>query len=202
VSGNVANGEPKLEAVERAAWLRAVVETNHGPLIRMVAVLVAKSYPGLPWPEVMDRASETLNEAVHEALRHAGGFDPSRSATAWIRGIAANVLATRRRVEFRAARSVSATVLGDDAWAAALGQRCAEPVDEEIAGRLDLEQALGRLSPEDRRTIELRYYRGLDGSELARALGVPTQGAARVRVCRALQALRSRFSPAGEEVSP
>ena len=74
--------------------------------------------------------------------------------------------------------------------------------DAAVAGRLDLEQALARISPEERRAIEFRYYQGLDGEELATALGVSTPGAARVRVCRALQALRTHFAPAEEEVFP
>jgi DNA-directed RNA polymerase specialized sigma24 family protein len=50
------------------------------------------------------------------------------------------------------------------------------------------------LSREDpRQALELRYFQGLDRDELAQALGVPTAGAARVRVCRALQALRAQY---------
>ena len=74
--------------------------------------------------------------------------------------------------------------------------------DAAVAGRLDLEQALAQISAEERRAIECRYYQGLDGTELAAALGVSTPGAARVRVCRALQALRTHFTPAEEEVFP
>ena len=93
-------------------------------------------------------------------------------------------------------------MLGEQAWAAALGQLRTEPADAAVAGRLDLEQALARISPDERRAIEFRYYQGLDGEELAAALGASTPGAARVRVCRALQALRTHFSPAAEEVFP
>jgi RNA polymerase sigma factor (sigma-70 family) len=156
----------------------------------------------LRWPQVLEIASEVLQDAVHEALKHAGSFDPSRSAAAWIRGIAAKLLLARRRLEGRDRRCVSATVLGHEGWAAALGQLCDGSADGAVAGRLDLEQALGRLSDQDRRAIELRYYQGLDGEELANALGVRTPGAARVRVCRALGALRDQFSPVGEEVVP
>jgi RNA polymerase sigma factor (sigma-70 family) len=155
---------------------------------------------------VLDRsdglASEILHEAVREALQHAHRFDPARSATAWVRGIAAQQLLTRRRTEARAHRCVPATVLGEEAWAAALGQLCSGAADVAVAGRLDLEQALGRLAPADRRALECRYYQGLDGDELAIALGVSTPGAARVRVCRALQALRTHFRSAAGEVVP
>jgi RNA polymerase sigma factor (sigma-70 family) len=182
--------------------IRAAIEQEHESLLRSIAVLVAKAGRGLRWPEVMETASEVLHEAVEEALEHAGGFDPTRSATAWVRGIAARRLLSRRRGEARAGRCVPAAVLGEEAWAAALAQYCTGPADAAVSGRLDLEQALARLPAEERRAIEFRYYRGLDGAELAAALGVSTPGAARVRVCRALQSLRTHFSPAEEGVFP
>ena len=182
--------------------IRAAIEEEHEPLLRSIAVLVAKTGRDLRWPEVMEIASEILHEAVQEALKHADRFDPTRSATAWVRGIAARLLLTRRRAEARVWRCIPAAVLGEEAWAAALGQHCTGPTDAAVAGRLDLEQALARISPEERRAIEFRYYQGLDGEELAAALGVSTPGAARVRVCRALQALRTHFAPAEEEVFP
>src|SRR5262249_39547170 len=151
--------------------IRAAVEEEHEPLLRTVALFVAQSDRRLRAPEVMDIASEILHEAVQEALQHAHRFDPTRSATAWVRGIAAKLLLTRRRVEARGRRCVPATVLGQEAWAVALGQLCTGPPDAAVAGRLDLEQALGRISPQERRAIECRYYQGLDGAELASALG-------------------------------
>ena len=196
------NAERESEVLQRDVRIRAAIKEDHELLLRSIAVLVSKSRRGLHWPEVMEIASETLQEAVQEALKHGEQFDPTRSATAWVRGIAAKLLLNRQRAEGRVRRLVPAAVLGDEAWAAALGQHCTTPTDEAVAGRLDLEQALARISPEERRAIEFRYYKGLDGEELARALGVSTPGAARVRVCRALQALRTLFAPAEEEVFP
>jgi RNA polymerase sigma factor (sigma-70 family) len=197
-----ANAEPESEALACAARIRAAVEAEHEALLRSVAVLVAKSDRRLRWPEVLERASEVLHEAVQEALQHARSFDRTRSTTAWVRGIAAKRLLTRRRVEARARRCVPATVLGHESWLAALGQLCTGPADAAVAGRLDLEQALGRLPPQERRALECRYYQGLDGEALASALGVSTPGAARVRVCRALQALRNQFPRNEEGVRP
>jgi RNA polymerase sigma factor (sigma-70 family) len=200
--GNSTDSETVSEALACAARIRAVVEKEHEALLRTVAVLVARSDRRLRWPDVREMASEVLHEAVQEALKHALRFDPTRSVTAWVRGIAAKLLLSRRRVEARARRCVPAAVLGRQAWAAALGQLCTGPAEAVVARRLDLEEALGRLSPDERRAIECRYYQGLDGEALANALGVSTPGAARVRVCRALQALRTHFLPAGEEVFP
>jgi RNA polymerase sigma factor (sigma-70 family) len=198
---NSSNSEPESEVRECAARMRAAIEEGHETLLRSVAVLVAKTEKGLRWPEVMELASEVLHEAVREALKHASEFDPTRSATAWVRGIAARLLLARRRTEARARRCVPATVLGEQAWAAVLGQLCTGPADAAVAGRLDLEQALGRIGPQERRALECRYFQGLDGEALASALGVASAGAARVRVCRALQALRAHF-PRAEEVFP
>jgi RNA polymerase sigma factor (sigma-70 family) len=199
---NPPNAELGAEPLECAARISAAIEDNYELLLRSVAVLVAKTERGRHWPEVTEIAAEVLQAAVEEALKHAQSFDPSRSATAWVRGIAARLLMGRRRKEARAWRCVPATVLGDDAWSAALGQLCTGSADAAVAERIDLAQALGRLSPEGRRAIELRYYQGLDGDELASALGVATPGAARVRVCRALQALRTHFPPAEIELIP
>jgi RNA polymerase sigma factor (sigma-70 family) len=192
------------ESVERecTARIRAAIENEHDSLLRSVAILVAKSRRHLRWPEVREIATEVLHEAVQEALKHADGFNPTRSATAWIRGIAARRLLTRRRAEARDWRCIPAAVLGEEGWAAALRQHSTGPTDAALAGRLDLEQALASISTEERRAIEFRYYRGLDGDELASALGVSTPGAARVRVCRALQALRAQFVPKEQEILP
>lgn len=193
--------QPESGPQERAARIRAAVEEQHAALARTVAILVSNSHPGLPWPEVMEMATEILHEAVEEALKHAATFDPSRSAAAWVRGIAAKRLLNRRRADARGRRCVPATVLGDEAWAAAIAVRSAAPDDMAVAGRLDLQQALDRLSPGERHAIEMRYFQGLDGAALASALGVSTPGAARVRVCRALQSLRAHFPAANQEVA-
>jgi RNA polymerase sigma factor (sigma-70 family) len=185
-----------------AAQLRQAIDAGHEALLQSVAVLVSRSQPGRGWPEVLDLAAEVLHEAVREALTRASQFDPSRSATAWVRGIAARLLLSRRRADARARRCVSATVLGEEAWQTALQGLCVGPADPVVAGRLDLEQALSRISAEERQALEARYHQGLNGNDLARALGVATAGAARVRVCRALQALRTHLLPAAEGVAP
>ena len=76
----------------------------------------------------MEKASEILHEAVQVSLQHAlFAFDPSRSATAWVRGIAARLLLNRRRAEARGRRCVSATVLGEATWVAAWGSSAPDP---------------------------------------------------------------------------
>jgi DNA-directed RNA polymerase specialized sigma24 family protein len=136
---NSSNAELESAALECAARIRAVIEEDHEALLRSVAVLVAKTERRLRWAEVMEIASEVLHEAVHEALKHTHRFDATRSATAWVRGIAARLLLSRRRVAARSQRCISASVLGDQAWATALARLCTAPADASVAGRLDLE---------------------------------------------------------------
>ena len=90
--GNSLDAELEAEELECTARIRAAIEEYHEPLLRSIAVLVAKTGRGLRWPEVMEMATEILHEAVQEALKHADRFDPTRSATAWLRGIAARLL--------------------------------------------------------------------------------------------------------------
>jgi RNA polymerase sigma factor (sigma-70 family) len=194
--------DPGLHGGIGAAELRAAIDADHEALLKSVAVLVSRSGLRRRWPEVLDLAAEVLHEAVREALAQASRFDASRSATAWVRGIAARLLLNRRRADARARRCVTTTALGEEAWESALQGLCIGPGDPAVAGRLDLEQALARISADERQAVEARYYQGLSGNDLARALGVATVGAARVRVCRALQALRAHLLPAEEEVSP
>jgi RNA polymerase sigma factor (sigma-70 family) len=199
---SLSNGTPETTGLQCAARIRAAIADEHEALLRSIAVLVARTQRRLRWPEVLEMASEILHETVQEALKNATRFDPARSATAWVRGIAARLLLSRRRADVRLRRCLPAAVLGDAAWTAVLEQLCTGSADAAIAARLDMEQALERMSVEERHAITLRYYQGLDGMELANALRVATPGAARVRVCRALQSLRMHFRPAEEEVFP
>lgn len=202
MSGNCSNVETEPELLEGVQRIRAAIEVEHDALLRSVMLLVVKTERRHRWSDAREIASEILQNAVQEALNHADQFDVTRSATAWVRGIAARLLLNRHRAEARNRRCVSASVLGDDAWAAALEQMSTDPTDTSIACRLDLKQALNRISESEQKAIELRYFQGLDGQELADALGVSTPGAARVRLCRALQSLRVQFVPAAKEVIP
>ena len=55
--------------------------------------------------------------------------------------------------------------------------------------REDLSMALGRLSPEERAAVFLRFYEDMNSREVGEALGI-TATAARSRIHRALQRLR------------
>jgi RNA polymerase sigma-70 factor (ECF subfamily) len=58
--------------------------------------------------------------------------------------------------------------------------------------QLDLESALGRLKPEDRALIAMRYAADLDSSELATVLAISASGV-RTRLSRAVDRLRKEL---------
>lgn len=64
---------------------------------------------------------------------------------------------------------------------------CADPADG--IGRVDLVNALRRLSPEDRALLAMRYGAGLDSADIAPQLGVSPSGV-RVRLMRLMGRLR------------
>lgn len=198
---NTAGPGPEIAAHERAARIRAVLESEADGLFRVIFVKIQKAFKHLRRDEVVDQAYEVLNETARRALARPETLDPTRSAFAWLVGIGVNVLLERGRGVTRERRQVAGTDLGDAAWEALLGTLQRGPSDDALGDRIDLYEALGRLDTESRHTLECRFFRGLDGEGLAEALGAPSVGAARVRVSRALQRLRDQFGAEGPEVS-
>lgn len=180
-----------------ADCLRQALAREHAVLCRRIAVLVYRVCGRLRRDEIEARVLEVLNEAVKRALQSAASFDPRRSATAWLIGFALRILQEQRHPR----RTVVQSDLGEAAWRGALEELCSADDAEAATIRLDIRQALERLGKEQRRILELRYFEGLDGEELARAMDAPTAGAARVRLARALQALRAVFGASPDEES-
>jgi RNA polymerase sigma factor (sigma-70 family) len=195
--GRASPSDPEIARDDPASHLRLAVEREYPVLCRRIAVLVYRICGPLRRGEIEENVAEVLNEAVKRALQVAASFDPQRSATAWLMGFALRILQERRHPR----RAVVQSDLGEEALRGALAELSAADDAETATIRLDMQQALGRLDERQRRVIELRYFEGLDGEDLARAVDAPTTGAARVRLTRALQALRSQFGATGYEES-
>lgn len=194
--GRASNAKPEPAGDEAADHLRQAIERDYAVLFRRVAVLVYRICGRLRRDEVADRVHEVLDEAVQRALQAASAFDRQRSASAWLMAFAVRILYEQHR---SARRQVVQSDLGEPAWQAVVADLCAADNAEMTSLRLDMRQSLARLKEDQRRVLELRYFKGLDGEELAMALGAPTSGAARVRLARALQALRAVLGVSGEE---
>jgi RNA polymerase sigma factor (sigma-70 family) len=144
--------------------------------------------------------SETANDITAETFAQAllglGRFRGRRpgSGVAWIWGIARNLVHQHyrhARVERRACARLGIASHRYDAgaWDEAEARARAASLAGELA------KALGSLSAEQRRAIELRVIDDLDFGVVCAELGI-SERAARMRVSRALRVLRSRLQGA------
>jgi RNA polymerase sigma-70 factor (ECF subfamily) len=68
----------------------------------------------------------------------------------------------------------------------------ADPGGSDHTGALDLRQAINRLDADLRVVLVLRYYAGMDATEIGGVLGMPP-ATVRTRLRRALMTLRERL---------
>ena len=202
MSSTSSNAKLESEVLERDVRIRAAIREEHELLLRSIAVLVAKTRRGLRWLEVMEIASEILQEAVQEALKHAGRFDPARSATAWVRGIAAKLLLNRQRA------GSPSQALGSRGrpWRGSLGRRARAALHgtHRRGGRRTARSGAGTRSHLSRRATGHRIPL-LPGAGRRRAGKGPGGFHSRGRTRTGLpgaSALRTHFAPAEEEVFP
>ena len=119
-------------------------------------------------------AEDLLQETFAAALRRADQVRATASARAYLFGIARNLLAR----EFR--RRHETTPVPTDLCAEEL------PPDPKLEW---MREAIGRLKPEFRETLELRLQHELSYEDLAEALGIPI-GTVRSRLHHAVSQLR------------
>ncbi len=186
----------ELAAREKAERIRDAIESEFGKLWSAIAAIVGSSERGLAPERRAQRVNEVLGEVVCRALAHPESYQPGRSVVGWLVGIARNVLRGEAR---DAATHPRRAEIDDPTWERLVG--ILDPPDGPAADRIDLESMLMRLSPSARKALECRFWRGLDGRDLADALGTPSEGAARVRVAGAVQALRDLLAPNASEVT-
>jgi len=131
----------------------------------------------------VDLAQDAVQQAWAIAWRELGGLREPARLRSWLVAIAANearqiMRRSRRRevVELDLAHGPGAHVSDTTMW----------------AQNVDLRNALGRLSPDDRALIALRYVAGLDSFELANVTGLSPSGT-RARLARLLGTLRQEL---------
>ncbi len=137
-----------------------------------------------------DLTAETFAQALVSLRRFRGSTDPQ--AVAWLYGIGRNLLfqyRRRQRVETAARRRLDMPLRDYGGY---------EEADELVDARrlaADLRDALGALSGAERAALDLRVVQELTFDEVAERLAVASP-AARMRVTRALRALRARLAGA------
>jgi RNA polymerase sigma-70 factor (ECF subfamily) len=163
----------------------ALVPPMSGTLVRVAAALVG-----------IDEAEDAAQEAILRSwqawptLRDKGALRP------WLLQITVNVCRAWQRGRFGTDRRNKAPLPREsDVMPAALQTH--GPGAWEHAAELDLRQALLDLPEETRLIVALRYFGGLDASEIGPALGI-SPVTVRTRLHRALRQLRSRLRTSGE----
>ncbi|MBO9534679.1 MAG: RNA polymerase sigma factor [Solirubrobacteraceae bacterium] len=134
---------------------------------------------------VGDRATaeDVVAISFERAYSKRRAFNPSRGTPRqWLFGIARNAALDELRK-----RSRRATPVADAGMHVADGAHAHDAAGDERADAI--RAAIGGLHPRDRELIALKFFAGLSNEEIAGTLGI-TEGNARVRMHRALTALR------------
>ncbi len=177
--------------------LRKLIEDEADHLLRILRHHVQRA--GLADPEnAHSVARELLNDVTVEALSNAERFDTVREPTAWLIGIAANLIKRRHTSISRHQqreplvrdlyRSTEATMSDADLFDQ-ISQLAASDPAHDYETQSQIKWLLSHVSPQDREIIRLGILHGLNGELLAQSLNI-SQGAARVRLHRALGRLR------------
>lgn len=138
---------------------------------------------------VITRDVELAQEAVQESWmicwRQLPRLREHDRLRGWLVAICANQ--ARQLVRRNRRRPVVEVDVGS------VGDRSSGPADQAWASDVDLRNALGRLSADDRALLALRYVCGLDSTELARFSGLSASGT-RARLARLLAGLRKELN--------
>ncbi len=158
----------------------ALVPLHTAAMLRVASALVGTA-------DAEDAAQEAVVRAwqAWETLRDPAALRP------WLLRITVNVCRQWQRGGFgRRMRLVEALPEESGELLAALE---ASPGSSDHTGALDLRRAVNELREELRVIVALRYYAGMDATEVGDALGIPP-ATVRTRLKRALSVLRERMS--------
>ena len=161
---------------DEAAFAR-IVAAYHDDMVRVCQVITRDT----------DAANDAVQEAWSIAWRRLKTLREPDRLRQWLVAIAAN----EARQILRRQRRVTLTEL-----------RAERPNDDDEgsrlwSGRMDLRNALSRLSAGDRELLALRYVAGFDSSELSRITGISPSGT-RARLQRLLATLRTELGSAND----
>jgi RNA polymerase sigma-70 factor (ECF subfamily) len=162
----------------------ALVPRHTEAMLRVAAVLVG-----------LADAEDAAQEAAVRAWRAWDSLRDRDALRPWLLRITVNVCRQWQRGGFgRRARLVEP--LPDDN-AELLASLEADPGASDHTGALDLRHAVNALGEELRVVVALRYYAGLNATEVADVLNIPP-ATVRTRLKRAIDQLRQMLSASGE----
>jgi DNA-directed RNA polymerase specialized sigma24 family protein len=198
---NSADLERGAVALENRARIKALFDDQAQARALCLAITaMVRAGRTTPRGEQARCVDEVLSETVCRALDRPGTLKPGFPVRNWLIGIARNVLKGQGRERAREARLVRRGAdLSDEAWDRVLTVLRAPSPDGLTSLQIDIEQVIGRLSPEEKKVLGCHYRSGLDGEDLATAIGAPTANAAYTRLHRARQRLWNELIRAGWE---
>lgn len=182
------------------------IAAAYDQLLIGVRVMVVRKGLAEIGQEIADVAEEILHTAIVAAMEEAANYDPTRSAYAWLMGIAVHKI--KDRVRKLSTEKEHAVIFADAADSGLDGAE--EWENHQVEDRIDaalyrssrrdqmtdpepeIEELLSVVDEPDRKALTLRYIDGLDGLELAAALCIEV-GAAYVRLARAREHLRQKY---------
>lgn len=169
--------EPALVARARAgdadAWA-ALVGNHQEPVFRLAYLILGDAAD----------AEDVAQEAFVRAYLALARFDANRPLRPWLLSIAANLARNRRRSLGRYWAAMQRAFLAEPR------RHHAPPERTPASDARRLREAVGRLRPDARDVVYLRYFLGLSEAETAAALDIPP-GTAKSRHSRALAQLRA-----------
>ncbi|MDP9457287.1 MAG: sigma-70 family RNA polymerase sigma factor [Actinomycetota bacterium] len=134
-------------------------------------------------------AEDLVQDVFASVWGKAESFDPSKaSLVTWIYRIARN-----RSTDLDRRRRSRPASAGSEPLVHVVGSEDTR----RLAERLDVAEALSRLSPDHQEVLALAYLEGLTQREIALTLGVPL-GTVKSRTASALKAMRRTMLPGGE----
>lgn len=166
------------------AVFNALVERHAHEMLAVAAAIVGRS-------DGEDAAQEAIVRAwqAWPTLRDRNAF------SSWLLRITVNVCRDWLRGRF-GTRVRLTEPLGEQDGDAFVALLAVDPGGSDHAAALDLRQAIGTLPADLRLIVALRYYAGLDATEIGHALGIPS-ATVRTRLRRALGLLREHLAGPG-----
>jgi len=147
----------------------------------------------IPATQRAAEAEAIVSEARRRALQRRDRYDPTRDVVRWVIQFVSNV--TREFVKQHKRAATGPPPDGPPLEELAVDPTA--PIDDAVAGKLDLEQWLGHLSPKDQDIIRLSYLEDWTFEEIGTRIGM-NACAVRVRAHRARQRLRELAANSGE----
>jgi RNA polymerase sigma factor (sigma-70 family) len=151
------------------AAFAGIVAAHHVDMVRVCQVITRDA----------DAANDAVQQAWSIAWRNLRKLREPERLRQWLVAIAAN----EARQIIRRQRRLVVTELRAE------GPRDQDEGTQVWSGRIDLRNALARLSAKDRELLALRYVAGFDSAELSRITGLSPSGT-RARLQRLLAVLR------------